>query len=117
MKIVFENSTELIAKLDACENIDLRKPLLKVGNDIEVAAKENCNGRFSAPTGALKRSIKAELISDNKYDADYDKDFDDSDLRCGDVCGIVLDDDSLSAELSARQIEEYANLYVAWVIE
>jgi len=59
----------------------------------------------------------AELISDNKYDADYDKDFDDSDLRCGDVCGIVLDDDSLSAELSARQIEEYANLYVTWVIE
>ena len=65
MKIVFENSTELVAKLDACENIDLRKPLLKVGNDIETAAKENCNGRFNEPTGTLKRSIRAELKGQN----------------------------------------------------
>jgi len=68
MKIVFENSTELIAKLDACENIDLRKPLLKVGNDIEVAAKENCNGRFAEPTGTLKRMIKANLVGDNSVE-------------------------------------------------
>lgn len=65
MKIVFENSTELVAKLDACENIDLRKPLLKVGNDIETQAKENCNGLFNEPTGALKRETKAKLISPN----------------------------------------------------
>ena len=68
MKIAFENSTELIAKLDACENIDLRKPLLKVGNDIEVAAKENCNGRFAEPTGTLKRSIRAELNGRNSVE-------------------------------------------------
>lgn len=64
MKIEFENSTQLMIKLEACENIDLRKSLLKVGNDIETAAKENCNGRFARPTGTLKRSIKAELIED-----------------------------------------------------
>ena len=68
MKIVFENSTELIAKLDACENIDLRKPLLKVGNDIENAAKQNCNGRFDKPTGTLKRSIRAELKGRNSVE-------------------------------------------------
>ena len=68
MKIVFENSTELIAKLDACENIDLRKPLLKVGNDIENAAKENANGAFSQPTGTLKRSIRAELKGTNSVE-------------------------------------------------
>lgn len=65
MKITFENSNSIIAKLDMCENIDLRRPLLKVGNDIEKQAKENCNGRFSEPTGALKRSIKTELEGDD----------------------------------------------------
>lgn len=65
MKIEFENATELMVKLEDCENIDLRRPLLKVGNDIEKQAKENCNGRFSAPTGTLKRSIRAELMGDN----------------------------------------------------
>jgi len=65
MKIVFENATELLVKLEACENIDLRKPLLKVGNDIERAAKENCNGRFAEPTGTLKRSIRTELKGTN----------------------------------------------------
>ena len=62
MKIEFENSTELVAKLDKVQNIDLRRPLLKVGNDIETQAKENCNGRFSEPTGTLKRSIRAQLV-------------------------------------------------------
>lgn len=59
--VKFENATELIAKVEACENIDMRRPLLKVGNDIEVKAKENCNGRFAEPTGTLKRSIRTEL--------------------------------------------------------
>ena len=68
MKIEFENSTELIAKLEACENIDLRKPLLKVGNDIENAAKQNCNGRFDQPTGTLKRSIEAKLRGFNSVE-------------------------------------------------
>ena len=68
MKIEFENANELIAKLDACENIDLRKPLLKVGNDIEVKAKENCNGRFADPTGTLKRSIRSELKGTNSVE-------------------------------------------------
>ena len=68
MKIEFENSTELMLKLDACENIDLRKPLLKVGNDIEVAAKQNCNGRFTEPTGTLKRSIRTELKGSNSVE-------------------------------------------------
>ena len=68
MKIVFENSTQLIAKLDACENIDLRKPLLKVGNDIENAAKQNANGAFDQPTGTLKRSIRAELVGTNSVE-------------------------------------------------
>ena len=63
MSVKFENMNELLVKVDACENIDLRKPLLKVGNDIEVKAKENCNGRFAQPTGTLKRSIRAELTS------------------------------------------------------
>lgn len=62
MNIEFENVNELIVKLENCENIDLRKPLLKVGNDIEVAAKQNCNGKFAEPTGALKRSIRTELV-------------------------------------------------------
>ena len=66
--VKFENATELIAKVEACENIDLRKPLLKVGNDIEVAAKQNCNGRFAEPTGTLKRSIRAELVSDTSVE-------------------------------------------------
>lgn len=68
MKIEFENSTELMLKLDACENIDLRRPLLKVGNDIEVAAKQNCNGRFAEPTGTLKRSIRTELKGSNSVE-------------------------------------------------
>ena len=68
MNIVFENATQLIVKLEACENIDLRKPLLKVGNDIEKTAKENCNGRFADPTGTLKRSIKSELKGTNSVE-------------------------------------------------
>lgn len=68
MKIEFENATELMVKLDNCANIDLRKPLLKVGNDIEVQAKQNCNGRFAEPTGTLKRSIRAELDGNNSIE-------------------------------------------------
>lgn len=66
--VEFENLNELIVKLDNCENIDLRRPLLKVGNDIEVAAKQNCNGRFAQPTGTLKRSIRAELKGTNSVE-------------------------------------------------
>lgn len=62
MKIEFENAKELMLKLDAVENINLTKPFARVGNDIEVQAKENCNGRFEEPTGTLKRSIRAQLI-------------------------------------------------------
>lgn len=68
MKIEFENANELMVKLEACENIDLRRPLLKVGNDIEVQAKQNCNGRFTDPTGTLKRSIRAELKGTNSVE-------------------------------------------------
>lgn len=66
--VKFENATELIAKVEACENIDLRRPLLKVGNDIEVQAKQNCNGRFAEPTGTLKRSIRAELVGNSSVE-------------------------------------------------
>ena len=59
----------------------------------------------------------AELISDNKYDAEYDDEDNKLNNVCAAVRGIILDDNSLSAELSAKQIEEYANLYVTWVIE
>lgn len=65
MKLELVNVNKVIAKVEGVENLDLRKPLLKVGNDIETAAKENCNGRFDAPTGDLKRSIRAELTSPN----------------------------------------------------
>lgn len=68
MKFEMVNADELLVKLDNCANIDLRKPLLKVGNDIEVAAKENCNGRFDKPTGTLKRSIRAELKGSNSVE-------------------------------------------------
>ena len=68
MKIEFENDTELMLKLDSVQDIDLRKPLLKVGNDIENAAKENCNGRFADPTGTLKRSIHSELVGKNSIE-------------------------------------------------
>ena len=68
MSVEFENINELIVKVDACENIDLRRPLLKVGNDIEVAAKQNCNGRFAEPTGTLKRSIRTELKGSNSVE-------------------------------------------------
>ena len=68
MSVEFENINELIVKVEACENIDLRKPLLKVGNDIEVAAKQNCNGRFAEPTGTLKRSIRTELKGSNSVE-------------------------------------------------
>ena len=68
MKIEFENATELMVKLDNCANIDLTRPLLKVGNDIEVKAKENCNGRFAEPTGTLKRSIRTELVGSNSVE-------------------------------------------------
>lgn len=62
MKIEFENVDELILKLQYYANVDLRRPMLKVGNDIERAAKQNCNGQFGSPTGALKRSIRTDLI-------------------------------------------------------
>ena len=65
MNIELVNIDEVVAKVEGVENIDLRKPLLKVGNDIETAAKENCNGRFNEPTGGLKRSIRAELKGRN----------------------------------------------------
>lgn len=65
MKFEMVNADELLVKLDKCAKIDLRRPLLKVGNDIEVAAKQNCNGRFDKPTGTLKRSIRAELKGSN----------------------------------------------------
>lgn len=68
MKIEFENATELMVKLDNCANIDLTRPLLKVGNDIEVKAKENCNGRFAEPTDTLKRSIRTELVGSNSVE-------------------------------------------------
>ena len=68
MKIEFENDTELMLKLDSVQDIDLRKPLLKVGNDIENAAKENCNGRFADPTGTLTRSIRSELVGKNSIE-------------------------------------------------
>lgn len=68
MSVEFENINELIVKVDKCANIDLRRPLLKVGNDIEVRAKENCNGRFADPTGTLKRSIRAELKGENSVE-------------------------------------------------
>lgn len=68
MKIEFENDTELMLKLDSVQDIDLRKPLLKAGNDIENAAKENCNGRFADPTGTLKRSIRSELVGKNSIE-------------------------------------------------
>ena len=59
----------------------------------------------------------AELISDNKYDAGYDDEYDENDIFCGSALGIELKDDSFSAELSAKQIEEHTELYVTWVIE
>lgn len=68
MRIAFENEEELLIKLDSVENIDMRKPLLKVGNDIERAAKENCNGAFDNPTGDLKRSIRTELVGDDSVE-------------------------------------------------
>ena len=69
MKIEFENANELMLKLDACENIDLTKPLIKVGQDIENAAKENCNGLFSdQKTGTLKRSIEWKLMGNNSVE-------------------------------------------------
>ena len=68
MKFEIENANEFLVKLDKCANIDLRRPLLKVGNDIEVAAKQNCNGRFAKPTGTLKRSIRAELVGLNSVE-------------------------------------------------
>lgn len=68
MKVEFENANELIVKLDNVANIDLRKPLLKAGNDIERAAKQNCNGKFNEPTGTLKRSIRTELVSNTSVE-------------------------------------------------
>lgn len=68
MKCEIIGVDELIVKLDDCADIDLRKPLLKVGNDIEVAAKQNCNGAFKEPTGTLKRSIRAELQGSNSVE-------------------------------------------------
>lgn len=68
MKIEFENDKELMVKLDNVADIDLRKPLRKVGNDIESAAKNNCSGLFGHPTGALKRSIQAKLVGTNSVE-------------------------------------------------
>lgn len=58
--VTVEGLNELLVKLD--KPVDLRRPMLKVGNDIENAAKQNCNGAFDNPTGALKRSIRSDLI-------------------------------------------------------
>ena len=68
MSIELQGVNELIVKVEACEDIDLRRPLLKVGNDIEVAAKQNCNGKFAEPTGTLKRSIRTELKGSNSVE-------------------------------------------------
>ena len=68
MSIELQGVNELIVKVEACENIDLKRPLLKVGNDIEVAAKQNCNGKFAEPTGTLKRSIRTELKGSNSVE-------------------------------------------------
>lgn len=68
MKCELVNINSVLAKVENVENIDIRKPLLKVGNDIEAAAKENCNGRFEHPTGDLKRSIRAELVGNNSVE-------------------------------------------------
>ena len=57
----------------------------------------------------------ADQISDDKHDNNYD--YYKENLRCGDALDLDLKDDSLSAELSAKQMDEYAYLYVTWVIE
>ena len=67
MNFEIQGIDELIVKVEACENIDLRRPLLKVGNDIEVRAKENCT-QFKRKTGDLKRSIRTELKGSNSVE-------------------------------------------------
>ena len=64
-----------------------------------------------------QKILYAELITDNKYDTDYDDDSDSTNRMAGNVCGLLLEDDSLSADLSAKQIEERAELYITWVVE
>ena len=66
MNIEIENLNEFIVALDDGIPPDgLKRALLKVGNDIEAAAKQNCSGRFQHPTGALKRSIRSVLVNDH----------------------------------------------------
>lgn len=83
----------------------LQEALLDSKNKAEMIATTN-----------NQKVLNAELISDSIQDADYDDDFY-LHQPSGDICGILLDDNSLSAELCAKQIEEHAELYVTWVVE
>lgn len=65
---------------------------------------------------ANNQSVKyIDSVSDNWKDI-YDIDKDTSSL-CGSINGLYLEDDSLSAQLSAKYLEEYEAVYVSWVIE
>lgn len=59
----------------------------------------------------------AETICDSSDDLRYNKDYESKERIPMDILGLELNDKSLSAELSAKQIEEYVDLYVTWVIE
>lgn len=56
-----------------------------------------------------------DTVSD--YKDDIYKDEESAPLLMGDVLGILLEDDSLSAQLAAKKIEEHEVIYVSWVIE
>ncbi|MBE6116497.1 MAG: SIMPL domain-containing protein [Erysipelotrichaceae bacterium] len=56
-----------------------------------------------------------ETVSDSWKDI-YDVDKESTHL-CGSIDGLYLEDDSLSAQLSAKYLEELETVFVSWVIE
>ena len=56
-----------------------------------------------------------DTVSDNWKDI-YNDDKESSHL-CGSIDGLLLEDDLLSGQLSAKYLEEYETVYVSWVIE
>lgn len=90
----------------------------KIHEELLKEAFLDSKNRAEIIASANNQKVKyAELITDNKNDFDYDEKIDYENFKSGYVKGILFDDNSLSAELSAKQIKEYAELYVTWVIE
>lgn len=111
ISVITKNNLEASIETDyLCSNKEeIQKELLQ-------EAIQNSRNNANVLAKANNQKVKyAELISDNKDDY-YDKE-DWTKTKCGDVCGIELDDELLSNDLVAKKIRHSETVYVTWVIE